>query len=116
MTLHVPDLNPALSYPFQSVRQMMRALVPQAGINYAGDYNPASATGMNITVGGGDAWINGQAVSGQGMYHVYNDAQVTVGPFTAADATNPRVDQVYLVVNDSSISGVSDSAQLVIIT
>jgi hypothetical protein len=60
-----------------------------------------SATSTNWTLGPCAAMIDPGASTHQGMYGWSSDANVT-GAVTAADATNPRKDIVYIQINDSS--------------
>jgi hypothetical protein len=63
--------------------------------------------GLDLFVAQGGAFIESD-VADQGIYSVYNDATVTVTA-TAADGSNPRIDQVIATVNDSQIIGSDDN-------
>jgi hypothetical protein len=59
---------------------------------------------MSVDVLAGAAWVQGDSIARQGLYHVVNDATTNVS-ITAADPTNPRLDTVCLKVNDSTDGG-----------
>jgi hypothetical protein len=63
-----------------------------------------SPTGMSVRVGSNtaknDVAILQGTTSGQGKYAVRNEDAVTVVNITAADASNPRIDEIYTVVQD----------------
>lgn len=74
---------------------------------------------MNILVGVGRAWVPGTNVgnvtggnfSKQAMYFALNDAAATVTVGTS-DPTNPRIDVVYLAIQDSQYAGTNNTAVL----
>lgn len=119
MTLQATEFLPTKKYPFEKLRRMIQS----QGMLNPGTVGPlelraeqrGAGANMSVDVWAGDGWVEGTSNSRQGLYHVFNDATVNVGVFAAADATNPRVDQVILVVNDSSIIGTSDLAEFKII-
>lgn len=57
----------------------------------------ADSSGMQVKVRPGQAWIKGQ------YYDL--DAQATLGPFTAADATNDRIDRVVVTIDWTTNTG-----------
>jgi hypothetical protein len=61
---------------------------------------PDSPAAMRVIVSRGGAYIQGDDVTDQGMYVVYNDANVSL-TVPAADATNPRIDNVLAHVKDN---------------
>jgi hypothetical protein len=63
-----------------------------------------SATSTDWSVAPGSCIVDPAFTSTQGAYEVASDAIVT-GSMTAADATNPRKDIVYVKVNDDDIDG-----------
>jgi hypothetical protein len=106
------DFNSSVSVPFQR----MRALLLEAGGGLqegvvgaqaaAGDLKVAQrVAGANLSadVALGAAWIAIDTGTRNGIGHVFSDATFNAGPFTAGNATNPRVDQVILRWNDTSI-------------
>lgn len=82
-----------------------------------------STPNMSVQVAGGRAWIPGTQVSnvsGQGFstqagYFALNDAPATV-TIATANATNPRIDTVYVAVNDSFYSGTNNNAVIGVVT
>jgi len=117
MTLLQTDFLPNKSETFQALRFMMQEMSLQTGRVNAGDYKVTqhSTPNMTVDVAAGGAWIIGTTATRQGIYHQVNDALVNVGNFANSDPTNPRLDQVILVVNDSSIAGGSDNPQFAIV-
>jgi Phage tail fibre repeat len=74
-----------------------------AGVFAANDYKVAPGAGLSVAVGSGSprhdvAVIQGTA-DGQGRYLVRLEATTTVA-LPAADLTNPRIDEIYVVVVD----------------
>jgi hypothetical protein len=108
------------------VREAVSSLVPNAGgIVQSGDF-PVTQTGtpsMAVAVGVGRAWIPGtnvanlagQTYSKQAQYFVLNDASVTL-TIATADATNPRIDVVYIAIRDQNYTGTNNDAQLAVAT
>lgn len=81
----------------------------QPGVWDAGDFKVtqrAAGTIMAVDVAAGFALVDANNSGNNGLYHVTNDAFVTV-PITTAHATLPRVDQVVITVNDSVHGGAS---------
>lgn len=82
-----------------------------------------STPNMSVQVSAGRVWLPGSqvsAVSGgtwttQAGYFGINDAPVTV-TIATADATNPRIDTVYVAVNDSAYSGSTDNLVIGVVT
>ena len=72
---------------------------------------------MSVVLGPGRAMIVGTAVSPpagqswttQGDYYAYNDANLTL-TVAASDPTNPRIDAVYIQIQDSFYSGSNNQA------
>lgn len=57
------------------------------------------------------------ATSDGGLYRVdYNSATILNLDVTAADATNPRIDQVYLAVEDQQVVGSNNTASIRLVT
>lgn len=82
-----------------------------------------STPNMTVQVAGGRAWIagtqvsavTGQVFSTQACYFALNDAPVTV-TIAAADPTNPRIDVVYIGVQDSFYSGSNNASIIGVVT
>jgi hypothetical protein len=87
----------------ESVRGM--AVVQRgAGANYS------------VDIAAGEATVQGDLVTNQGLYYVYNDATVNLTGFAAANATNPRIDRITLKVDDAFHGGAGNTASFPIIT
>lgn len=78
-----------------------RQLGGRSGFRVGTPSTVLSATSTTWTLGPCAAMIDPGAGLHQGMYGWSSDANVT-GTVTAADATNPRKDIVYILVNDST--------------
>lgn len=82
-----------------------------------------STPNMSVQVAPGRAWIPGTQVGApagmswttQALYFALNDAAVSV-TVAAADPTNPRIDVVYVQVQDAFYSGSVNSATVGIVT
>lgn len=111
MALLNTDLLTARTQSFRATRHML-ANVLQEGVYAAGDFKvtPGGAS-LQWSVAAGDAWVQGDDTTRQGLYHQVNDAAVT-GLVAAGHATLPRIDQVILRIFDSSVTGVSDTPTL----
>lgn len=120
MTLQQIELLPTKTYPFQVLRYLLQQTGIRQGVVGSGDFvasQKAAGANMSVDIAAGGAWIKGTDVSRQGVYHEVNDAVVNVTGFAAADPTNPRIDQVYLRANDTSIpTGSGDVGSFVIVT
>jgi hypothetical protein len=110
-----------------TVRQAIASLLPNGsnGIVQPGDFT-VTQTGtpsMGVSVGVGRAWIEGtdaahltgQAYGKQGKYFVLNDAPYTVSIATA-DNTNPRIDVIYVAVQDAMYAGANNQAVIAVAT
>lgn len=63
------------------------------------------------------AFVRGSIITDQGIYRVdYNSATVINVDITAADATNPRIDQIYLCVEDQQHAGSNNQATMRLVT
>lgn len=91
-------------------RQIFSALVCTEGVSDVLDGSlqvTDGAAGLQVNVAAGRAFIQGDSVSDQGMYVVYNDA-TEVLTATTANPTNPRIDLVVARVRDSQYTGSDD--------
>lgn len=106
------------------LRMAMSAGIYSGGIVESGDFAVTQTTtaSMNLNVSPGRAWVPGTEVgnvtggiwSRQAMYFVSNDdpaATVTIGP---SDPTNPRIDVVYLAIQDAAYSGSNNQPVLAV--
>jgi hypothetical protein len=104
MTL-VADFNSSVNVPFQRMRQALLDGALQEGVVGANDFKVVqrgAGANQSVDVGTGFAWVQIDTGTRNGMGHVTNDATANV-TVTASNATNPRVDQIILRWNDSSI-------------
>lgn len=75
------------------------------GLNRATDLEVTTgASGLNVSVAAGNAWVQGDGRATQGLYFCYVPTANTV-TMPAANATNPRVDAVILCIDDADVSG-----------
>lgn len=89
-------------------------------LNNAGADLKVSATGVdvNISVAAGACVVRGTQATTQGMYHLYNDASITINVLGAnpANATNPRIDLVVARIQDTFYGGAADTATIEMVT
>jgi hypothetical protein len=76
----------------------------------------AAGANMSVDIAAGEATVQGDLVTNQGLYYVYNDATVNLTGFAAANATNPRIDRITLKVDDAFHGGAGNTASFPIIT
>lgn len=62
------------------------------------------SSGLNVSVALGNAWVQGDGRTTQGLYFCHVPTANTV-TLEAAHATNPRIDQIVLKVEDADVSG-----------
>lgn len=110
MALRPPFPNDARGYGFEHIRYMAETLLNSEGVvNYATDLvvTPAASL-LRVDVAAGAAWIKGDSGTpgvglSQGLFLAINDAAVANAvTLSAADPTNPRLDQIYVQVRDST--------------
>jgi Ni,Fe-hydrogenase III small subunit len=72
----------------------------------------------NITIRAGACFVRGTQVADQGMYHVYNDADMVIPLLTnnPANASNPRYDVVVARLQDQQYSGAADLPTIEMVT
>jgi len=71
---------------------------------------------MSVDVGAGAAWVQIDTGTRNGLAHVYNDAAANV-VVSASNGTNPRIDQIVLRYNDSTIpTGTGNVPTLEVVT
>lgn len=106
----------------EPLRQAVASLVPnQGGLVQTGDFSVTQTTtpSLAVSVGVGRVWMPGnnisnlasQTYSTQGQYFALNDAPVTVS-LTTADATNPRIDLIYVGTVDTQYGGASNVVKI----
>ncbi len=117
MTVRTPTFVQALAHPAEDVRLALRSLAGNAGVDFTGDLavTENATPNLSVNVADGGAWIIGTEAVTQGLYHVYNDGTENL-PLAAADPTDPRIDLVVAVVEDSAYSGSTDAGGLVVVT
>jgi hypothetical protein len=82
----------------------------------ATDFLVTFGSGLTVNVSPGTAYIRGNSTADQGVYRVNNYSSRAV-TLAAADATNPRIDQIVLQIRDAAEdSGANNDAQVVAIT
>jgi hypothetical protein len=92
--------------PGYSARQLRQSFVDICGEGVFGsaDYRVTFSAGLTVTVASGEAYVRGASTALQGLYKCDLAASKTV-TLPAADATNPRIDQIVLQVRDSAEDG-----------
>lgn len=88
------------THPASHDRVLLQALLPSPGVVGPTDLEVTAGAGMNLSVAEGDAFVLGTGAR-HGMYHVFNDAAVTVA-LSPGDA-NPRKDRVVALVHDDFV-------------
>lgn len=118
MVMQPPHYSQCGCHTAQGDRQVLSSLVCAEGVvmdhGEALKVQPTSPATMAIRVGSGNAFIEGDNVDWQGMYHVSNEDTVTM-PVSAADTAQPRIDLVVARVRDSTYAGSACDWQLEII-
>lgn len=108
-----PMMLQALCYTATDFRNQMASLVCGQGVS---DLSGGSllvttdGSGLDLSVAEGGAFVDSD-VDDEGMYWIFNDAAATVTA-TAADGSNPRIDQVIATVKDAQISGADNEWEL----
>lgn len=75
------------------------------GANKAGDLEVTTGgSGLNVSVAAGNAWVQGDSRSTQGLYFCYVDVAKTV-TLASNSSGNPRIDAIILQIADSDASG-----------
>lgn len=105
-------------------RQYTGAPFAAAGVLSPYELEVVAGSGMNVVVGAGRALISGGVNSAptsprgkvlpftaQGLYFALNDASVTVA-ISTSNSTNPRIDAIWVRVQDSFYSGTTNAASV----
>ena len=106
------------SHPAENDRLTQQAVIGASnGVIGGGSYavTAQGSPNMTVNVAAGYATLVGGSPSTQGSYVATNDATV-VQTITTADGTFPRIDIIYLQVNDSAYSGSLNSVTLSYLT
>lgn len=89
------------------------------GVLWSGDMvvsQRGAGANLSVDVSAGQALVQGDSIAYQGLYYVLNDATTNVTGFSAADATNPRIDRVALRVRDAFHGDAANDAAFVVLT
>jgi len=87
----------------------------QPGVVGQGDFLVTLASGLQVNIAAGQAYVRPSQITDQGMYPVWNDAQASL-THTVNSNANARIDQVVLRINDGQINGNStDTATIEIV-
>jgi len=118
----MPEINPPNwlqggCYTAREDRLILQTIVCDEGVaDLTSDLEVTEgAAGMQVDVSGGGAFVYGDNISDQGVYHVYSDSQVT-RTLDPSDPTDDRIDLVVAQVNDSQYSGVDDDWEILVVT
>jgi hypothetical protein len=79
----------------------------QPGVWDSGDLKPTWSSAMNISLAPGFALVPANNSGNLGLYHIQNDAALTV-TLDPAHASLPRLDQVYILIDDSTDGAAAD--------
>lgn len=102
------------SHPAENDRLTQQAIVGAANGVIGGGSYAVTAQGtpnMTVNIAPGYATLIGATTSSQGTYVATNDATV-VQTITTADPSLPRIDIIFLQVNDSAYTGATNSVTL----
>jgi hypothetical protein len=80
--------------------------------------NASAVPDVNITVKLGACYVRGTQATDQGMYHVFNDADLVIPLLTnnPANGANPRIDLVVARMQDQQYSGAVDVPTIEMVT
>lgn len=87
------------NYTARSIRRMVDYAIGEGVVDYSA-YRVSFSAGLTVNVSAGVGFIRGNSNSDQGLYRCTNLTNRTV-TLPAADATNPRIDQIVLQVQDA---------------
>ena len=118
MTLHsTPGWLQQGSHTAEDDRLRQQAIFGNTGVIGPESLLVSASTpaAMSVSVAAGWAAIIGTTQANMGVYVCFNDAATTVA-IAAADATNPRIDLVCVVVNDAYYSGLINDVEFKVVT
>lgn len=104
MTLLLPLDAEDLSYPAYLDRLLMASLI-SPGVVDSGDFAVSPSSGLQVQIAAGKAFVQ-QSINSEestfynGLYFVCNDGAINPSNTITAPVSNPRWDQVALIVND----------------
>lgn len=114
MAFLAPLWSGKLGYSAMNDRQVIDSFL-SAGVGSPSDLLCVAGTGFTSTIAGGRCAVEGNNVTQQGMYIVQNTGSVVV-THTNPNASNPRIDQIGVKVNDSTDGGdISDGSEPLIL-
>ena len=101
----ISDFNASGNVSFSRMRMLLQEAGLQEGVYGSADLKVVqrgAGANMSVDVGAGAAWVQVDTGTRNGLAHCYSDAvaNVSVG---AAHATNPRIDQIVLRFNDTTV-------------
>ena len=102
--------RPAPGYGALDIRRFLGVAL-QEGVVGATDFKivqRAGGAGLGVDVTAGEAVVQGDSISRQGLYYAVLESNLTGGTevtASAGDATNPRIDQVVLEIKDNAHDG-----------
>lgn len=104
-------------YTAQLDRLVLNGFLKTSGITSSGAFNVRQEipSTMNVIVSAGKAYINGADTANQGWYHIFNDGDVALN-IPGSNATNPRIDLVYIKIYDQAFFGTENVAAIEIKT
>lgn len=115
MTFLAPLWVEKLGYTAMNDRQTLSAIM-NPGVLTVGDLFCSAGTGFTSTIASGRCAVEGNFQPQQGIYLVQNTGPVVVA-HTNPNASNPRIDQIGVKINDSTDGGdISDGAEPLILT
>ncbi len=108
-----------VALPALDLRRLLAALVSTEGVTTSGDMavsQRGAGANYSVDIAAGSALVKGDTVAGQGYYLAYNDATFNLTGFTAANATNPRIDRVVVRVRDAFHGDAANDVSFQILT
>lgn len=99
----------------EQMRRILRGMAPEGTLK-AGDFavTENGTPNMSVNVAAGEAYVEGDESTSQGLYYVRNDATLNVA-VSAASGANPRKDIVVVRVRDDDYSGATNAGDVAVI-
>lgn len=115
MALDVVGTINANDLQAEELRRIVRGVAVEGTLK-VGDFavTQNGTPNMSVNVAAGEAFVEGDESTAQGLYYVRNGATVNVA-VSAASSSNPRKDIVVLRVRDAQYSGATNAAALEVI-
>jgi hypothetical protein len=104
MAIAKPEFLQTQQYPAKEFREMFLDVPLQEGVFDPLDLKVVqrgAGANMSVDVAAGAAWVKGDTISRQGMYHMYSDAVANI-VVASNSSGNPRIDQIVARVYDST--------------